>query len=82
MFVIMAKRNGPGVAIQAYLERSGTTQQAFADELGVSQSLVHQWIIGRARPTPKMAPRIIKVTDGAVTIAKLFPELYRCQRVG
>jgi DNA-binding transcriptional regulator YdaS (Cro superfamily) len=66
----------PGVAIQAYLERNRISQQAFADKLDVSQSLIHQWIIGRARPTAKMAPRIETATEGEVTREMLFPELY------
>jgi DNA-binding transcriptional regulator YdaS (Cro superfamily) len=66
----------PAAAIQAYLEKNGVSQQTFAQQLGVSQSLVAQWIKGRARPTPKLSPEIIRVTGGEVSREMLFPELF------
>lgn len=74
----MGKRKArkPGVAIRAYLEKNRLSQKNFAERLDVSQSLVAQWITGRARPTPKKAPDIIKITGGEVTREDLFPELY------
>ena len=72
----MASKKSPaGMAIKAYIKRHGITQQAFADRVGVSQSAVQQWIIGRTRPTPKLARVIIRETGGEITAQKLFPEL-------
>jgi DNA-binding transcriptional regulator YdaS (Cro superfamily) len=76
--LLMAKRNGkkPGPVIRAYLSKHGLTQSAFGRKLSVSQALVGQWIIGRARPTPAMTPLIERVTKGEITRVQLFPELY------
>lgn len=74
----MAKRKGraPGIAIQAYLEKHRISQQDFADKVGVSQGLVSQWIKGRSRVTPRLAPIVIRETEGELTREALFPELY------
>lgn len=74
----MATRKGraPGIAIQAYLEKHGISQQDFADRLGVSQALVAQWISGRSRVTPRRAPHVVRVTEGEITRETLFPELF------
>lgn len=70
------KRRAPGAAIQAYLEKHGLSQQDFADQLGVSQVLISQWIKGRTRITPERAADIMEATAGEVSPQQLFPRLF------
>ncbi|ARP86279.1 transcriptional regulator [Bordetella genomosp. 9] len=59
--------------IDQYLESSGLTQAAFAGALGVTQSVVWQWLSGR-RPVPvERCADIERVTSGAVSRKDLRP---------
>jgi len=60
--------------IAQYLEHSQVSQSAFAALVGVSQSMVWQWIEGR-RPVPeKRCARIERLTNGAITRQELRPD--------
>lgn len=60
--------------IAQFLDQSQISQAAFAESVGVSQSMVWQWIEGR-RPVPeKRCTRIERITNGAVTRQDLRPD--------
>lgn len=57
-----------------YLAARELSQQQFADKLGVSQGLVHQWITGRTPVSAKKAVLIEKRTNYEVTRKDLCPD--------
>lgn len=61
--------------IADYLKETGTSQQAFADLVGVTQSRVSQWIGGDPVP-PDRWLRIEEVTCGKVTMRDLRPDVF------
>ena len=67
------KSRAPGGAIRAYLEKHGLSQQDFADQVGVSQSIVSQWINGVKSVSPEMAREVEHVT-GIPRLALLYPD--------
>lgn len=54
-----------------YLDRTKTSQAAFAKRLGVTQGLVHQWIAGKRPVSAEQCPVIERITNGAVTCEEL-----------
>lgn len=62
--------------LSAYLESRQITQKAFAEQLGVTQGLVWQWITGRTRIKAERARQIERATDGAVQAHELRPDLF------
>jgi hypothetical protein len=44
----------------------------FANEVGVTTAAVYHWLSGLRHPRRKQALRIIKVSDGAVTLEDLL----------
>ena len=75
------KRRAAGAAIQEYLDRHKISQQQFAARLGVTQSLVSQWITGSTRITEDNGAKILLVTGGELTPQDLFPKLFLSRRV-
>lgn len=67
------KSRAPSAAIRSYLERHNISQQEFADKLGVSQSIVSQWIRGTTPVSPKMA-RLIEQETGIPRLKVLYPD--------
>ena len=61
--------------IKTYLEKTQTTQSAFAKKLGVSQGLIHQWITGRTRVVAERCESIEVATNYLVTREDLRPDL-------
>ncbi|MGV8823986.1 YdaS family helix-turn-helix protein [Methylibium petroleiphilum] len=59
-----------------YLKISHTTQDDFADRLGVTQGMVGFWVRGKP-PTPARAVQIERVTGGAVSRRDLRPDDWR-----
>lgn len=53
-----------------------TSQDAFAQALGVSQGLVSHWVTGRARIPAERVLTIEAATGGQVTRHELRPDLY------
>jgi len=50
-----------------YLEESGLSQRAFAEQVGVRQACVSRWVTGKAYPDWEYSlPRIVKATGGMV----------------
>lgn len=50
-----------------YLEESGLSQRAFAEQVGVRQACVSRWVTGKAYPDWEYSlPRIVKATGGKV----------------
>ena len=68
-----AKSRAPGTAIRSYLDRHNISQQDFADKLGVSQSIVSQWVRGTTPVSPKMA-RLIEREYGIPRLALIYPD--------
>lgn len=61
--------------IADYLKSTGTSQQAFAEQVGVTQSRVSQWIAGDPVPVERWN-KIENVTSGAVTRYDLRPDVF------
>lgn len=66
-----------------YLKAGQSTQQALADKLGVSQSLICQWLNwangkskNASRITAERAKEIEAATSGAVSRYELRPDIY------
>lgn len=59
-----------------YLKTTGITQTQFAESLGVSQGLVHQWIKGITKITGERAVQIEQVTGKAIKREELRPKLF------
>ena len=60
-------------ALRKWLEITETTQQAFADQMGVSQPTVHYWVSGSSTPTPTM---LLKISDATgISLEKLLEGL-------
>ena len=53
-----------------------TSQYLFAKDLGVSQGLVSQWLLGKTLVSPKKCVFIEQITNGAVTRQDLRPNDY------
>lgn len=62
--------------LQAYLTESGTTQEAFAKKIGVTQGLVSQWLLGKVRVPPERWRDIFAATEGKVTLWDLRPDVF------
>lgn len=60
--------------IADYLSHKALSQQDFADLIGVSQGMVHQWIKGKTPVTPTKCVRIERVTQGLVSRKDLHPD--------
>lgn len=60
--------------LQTYLADTGTTQATFAAQLGVTQSMVGQWMRGVAVPPPSRCVEIELLTDGRVSRVDLRPD--------
>ena len=60
-------------ALRDYLELTDTSQQAFAERLGVKQPTVWGWINGKYSPSAEMLKRISEVTG--ISIDKLLTDV-------
>lgn len=65
--------------LQEFLALPGNTQQSLATSLGVTQSLVHQWVSGKTRITGERARDIEAATGGQVRRHDLRPDLFERQ---
>lgn len=59
------------MTLAEYLKSTGTTQEAFAREMGVGQATVSRWCSG-GFPRPRQLATIEKVTAGQVRAADFF----------
>jgi transcriptional regulator with XRE-family HTH domain len=62
--------------ISAYLEKHGLSQEKFAKQVGVTQSLVSQWLNGDTGITIDRVKRIVIETNGEITPHDLMPETF------
>jgi DNA-binding transcriptional regulator YdaS (Cro superfamily) len=62
--------------LKTYLANGDHTQTSFAELMGVTQGLVHQWLSGRTRITAERAKQIEKVTRGKVKSRDLRPDIF------
>jgi DNA-binding transcriptional regulator YdaS (Cro superfamily) len=61
--------------LSAYLKRSESSQAAFAQRVGVTQSRVSQWLNGETIPAERCV-KIEQATGGKVTRQELRPDLF------
>lgn len=54
-----------------FLVSTKTSQAAFAKQLGISQSLVYQWVSGKRPVSAEQCPEIERLTGRAVTCEEL-----------
>ena len=55
---IYEKNGGESLSFKSAREKSGLTQRDLATELGVDQSTVSLWEIGKTQPRAKLLPRL------------------------
>lgn len=58
-----------------YLRKTGRSQQKLADELGVSQGLISQYLKGRTAMSAERAMEIEALTQGLIRARELRPDL-------
>ena len=63
-------------ALRRYMERRRLSQEAFASRIGVTQSMVSQWLTGKRPVSAKSARAIERVTEGEITRAKIRADLF------
>jgi len=56
-------------ALDAHIRRTGQSQAGFARSVGLSQTIVWQWVDGRRFPGKKAARLLDEKTDGAIPFA-------------
>ncbi len=58
----------------------GKSRESFAKKIGTTKNYINLLVTDSRRPSPALALRIERATDGAVTRDELlFPELYESQ---
>lgn len=62
--------------IRAYMKRHGLSQQEFADQLGVSQGMVWQWLNGYRPISAERAKKIEYATGGVIKRRELRPDVF------
>jgi DNA-binding transcriptional regulator YdaS (Cro superfamily) len=60
------------MTILEYITTHGLTRPQFAKRIGVVHQAVSHWISGERHPRPDTAKRIIKKTDGEVTMQDIY----------
>lgn len=60
------------MTLREYLQ--STTQIELSRRLGVTQGLVHQWLVGKTKITPRRAIEIEAATGGKVTKRESCPD--------
>lgn len=58
--------------LKKYRTIMGLTQQQLAKKIGVVVSHINMIEGGSRRPSPSLAKKIVKITDGAVTLEELL----------
>ena len=58
--------------LSEYLKNEGLTQEQFAKKLGKSQTLISAYCTGSMMPPRQTALKIVKITDGQVTLSDLW----------
>lgn len=58
--------------LQDYLTKTGMTQTAFADLLGVKQATISRYLSGARKPEPDLMVRIFEATRGSVSPNDFF----------
>lgn len=62
--------------LETYLRTSEVNKAEFAAKVGVSPSMVSQWLSGHRPIAPRRALRIDEVTGGKVSKHDLCPDVY------
>lgn len=75
MIWLSQKRNQTGMHLKEYLFKAGINQSEFARKLGVSRTHLTMIALGKSRPSPELAKKIMDETEGRVTVMELlFPK--------
>jgi DNA-binding XRE family transcriptional regulator len=64
--------------LRTFLRETGRTQMRFAEELGVAQSTVSEWINGVYSPSLAMAAKILELAP--IPLESLIPKRSRASR--
>ena len=59
-----------------YMEKHHLSQRDFADLVGVTQSMVSQWVCKRRPISPMKAIKIEQATKGKIRRRDLLPEIF------
>jgi DNA-binding transcriptional regulator YdaS (Cro superfamily) len=62
--------------LDEYLFRNKITKTSFADKIGVHRNYLHQILRKERAPSPQLAIKIEKETNGAVTKEQLRPDIF------
>ena len=61
--------------LKTYLTENGIKQRHIAEKCGVADSTIGNILKGKYKPSPNLARKIERVTEGAVTLEELlFPD--------
>ena len=58
--------------LRTYLNSKKVSKSSFAKELGVTRETVSKWTLGDYAPSRRNAQKIIKLTEGKVTLSDLM----------
>ena len=58
---ICEKKGGETLSFKSAREKSGLTQRDLATELGIDQSTVSLWEVGKTQPRAKLLPRLASI---------------------
>jgi DNA-binding transcriptional regulator YdaS (Cro superfamily) len=62
--------------IKGYMKKNGLSQEAFGKKVGVSQSMVHQWIHGLRPISALSAVMIERKTAGEISKVTLRKDIF------
>jgi DNA-binding transcriptional regulator YdaS (Cro superfamily) len=62
--------------LKAYLEKHKLSQKEFAEQIGVTQGAVWQWLKGETKVRPSLFDKIEEATGGEVTRQDLRPDIF------
>ena len=60
------------MTIKDYLASRQMSEAKFAQLIGVTRSAVNRWLGGSRKPSLELGARIVRLTDGAVTIEDML----------
>jgi transcriptional regulator with XRE-family HTH domain len=58
--------------INNYIKSVGITRQEFADKVGITVQAISQYSLGKRRPLPDIALRIVAASKGQVSLSDLY----------
>ena len=65
------------IKIRDYLDRNGIKNSWFADTIGISHQMLSQILTGRKKLSLEVGDKIIKATNGHITLSDILREEYK-----